>query len=469
MTFSPPSQSPRRRTLVPPLVLPLFLLLLLPPTTAAATTTITGTYLPLSYPISPGRGSAECLYERISTPGEHATASVFVTSGEDMRITLVFEGPVAPIDLDFSSTPDDARGGEKRVDAHGGSTLRGYLNRYEAEGPSMFVNGKFGDAMMNVKSIRVSDLVDFEEGEEEEEEEEKEGGGHSRDHPPPPSSDAQRPPGRHHREAREEGQEESEEEMVDDEYLAREEANIEHLHREAEVDDDFVKLQIGNLKPAPVAASATIVPPKHREGGGGDEEKDANEGRPPPPQRKRNNNHGRRRLSEAIRPPAGDPYERTFLIETPGWYRMCANPATKHVTVEMELRKESTHGRVDSRTGHVPGLEEVEIHSEIRALYEEEEKDASSAPESGGKGGIEDEDLRVTREQLRILERVYSEIIAKQLEERRKWNWRTIKNQHLYSHLVLGNLVETVVYMGITGWQVYTIRKWFGGDHKLGR
>ena len=75
----------------------------------------------------------------------------------------------------------------------------------------------------------------------------------------------------------------------------------------------------------------------------------------------------------------------------------------------------------------------------------------------------------MTREQLRILERVYSEIIAKQLEERRKWNWRTIKNQHLYSHLVLGNLVETVVYMGITGWQVYTIRKWFGGDHKLGR
>ncbi len=184
MTFSPPSQSPRRRTLVPPLVLPLFLLLLRTPPTAAATTTITGTYLPLSYPISPGRGSAECLYERISTPGEHVTASVFVTSGEDMRITLVFEGPVAPIDLDFSSTPDDARGGgKKRVDAHGGSTLRGYLNRYEAEGPSMFVNGKFGDAMMNVKSIRVSDLVNFEEGEEEEEEEE--GGGHSRDHPPP--------------------------------------------------------------------------------------------------------------------------------------------------------------------------------------------------------------------------------------------------------------------------------------------
>ncbi len=73
--------------------------------------------------------------------------------------------------------------------------------------------------------------------------------------------------------------------MVDDEYLAREEANIEHLHREAEVDDDFVKLQIRNLKPAPVA-SATIVPPEHREGGRG-EEKDANEGRPPPPQRRR--------------------------------------------------------------------------------------------------------------------------------------------------------------------------------------
>merc|ERR1712029_604441 len=103
--------------------------------------------------------------------------------------------------------------------------------------------------------------------------------------------------------------------------------------------------------------------------------------------------------------------------------------------------------------------------SEIHKLYEKEDDTAILAEE----GAIKDEDLRATREQLRILERVYSDIISKHLEERRTWSWRTIRNQHIYSHLVLGNLVETLVYMGITGLQVYTIRKWFGGGPALGR
>ena len=70
----------------------------------------------------------------------------------------------------------------------------------------------------------------------------------------------------------------------------------------------------------------------------------------------------------------------------------------------------------------------------------------------------------MSKEQLRILENVYSQIIGKQMEERRTWDWRTIKNQHIYSHLVMGNLVETIVYMMVTGFQVYTIRKWFSSQ-----
>ncbi len=396
----------------------------------------------------------------MSKSGEHLTASVLVTSGSDMKVMVTIEGPVAPIDLDLSPPPPDRRDHEMRV---GGSLLMGYVTRYNVEGPGMFVNGKFGDGMMNVRPLRFSDYVDFEEAEDEEEGlEGSEEGAHATD-------GSHRPPGRHRRPP--DGDENEDEYEVDDEYLAREEANIEHLHREAEVDDDFVKLQIRNLKPAPVASATTTVVP-HDDGK--EEEKSERERgggrRPPPPRRKRNG----RRLTETIRPPAGEPYERTVAIESPGWYRMCANAMHAPVIAELELRKESTHGRVDPHTGHVPGLEEVEIHSEIRALYAEEgTAGTADVKEDGGgttgRGDIVDEDLRVTREQLRILERVYSEIINKQLEERRKWNWRTIKNQHLYSHLVLGNLVETIVYMGITGWQVYTIRKWFGGGPKLGR
>jgi hypothetical protein len=76
------------------------------------------------------------------------------------------------------------------------------------------------------------------------------------------------------------------------------------------------------------------------------------------------------------------------------------------VTVEMELCKESTHGRVDPCTGHVPGFGEVKIHPKIHALYKEGEKDASTAPGGAGKGNIKDEDLQVMREQLQILKLV---------------------------------------------------------------
>jgi hypothetical protein len=146
-------------------------------------------------------------------------------------------------------------------------------------------------------------------------------------------------------------------------------------------------------------------------------------------------------------------------------YRLCVRAKVQTIEVEMELRKSSLYGKVDPRTGHVPSLEDVEVHSEIHQLFDKEDDATIIAEEEA----IKDEDLSATREQLRILERVYQDIISKQLEERRTWNWRTIHNKHLYSHMVMGNLVETVFYMGITGWQVYTIRKWFGGGPTLGR
>ena len=127
----------------------------------------------------------------------------------------------------------------------------------------------------------------------------------------------------------------------------------------------------------------------------------------------------------------------------------------------MKLHKSPTYLHLQQ----VPYLTDLEVHSDIRDLYAKEDDEEILAEERG----IGDEDLRATREQMRLLEKVYSEINKKQLEERRVWNWRTLKNQHIYSHLVLGNLVETIVYMVITGWQVYTIRKWFGGGPALGK
>ena len=477
ISSSSPWWSRRRRTLSV-VLLPSLLLLsqypLIP--TAKLLSTVTGTYVPLSYPLQPNEG--ECLYERISQPNEDLTASVFVNTGDDMRAIIIFEGPVAPIDLDFFDNNNDIDGLVSAKGGHG-AILAGYITRYNAEGSKMFVDGKFGDNMMNVRPFSHHVLVDFEYIEEED----TTLSSYEPTSPPAPA-EHRRQVEEHHRQMmeeqrrrwmqeREEAKQQGFDVMEDDaaargrqhagddvvyteHEIEREEALLEQVDHEGEVDDDFVKMQIRNMNPRPTLSTTIPPPPKDEEDG---------------EHHQHHQREGSRRLSEAItRPPPGEPYQYTSKIVSPGWYRLCVYPATKTaIEVEIELRKSSSYGKVATHTGHVPNLEEVEVHSEIRALYSEGET-PPMRPVEGGHAGIADDDLRTTREQLRILERVYGEIINRQLEERRKWNWRSMKNQHIYSHLVLGNLIETVVYMIITGWQVYTIRKWFSNSGpKLGR
>ena len=387
------------------------------------------TYLPLSYTIP--ASTTECLYEHITTPREHVTSSIFILSGEELRATYTFEGPVAPLD----------------IMAHG-QELQKFISIYNQQGPKMFVNGKYGDNMMNVTPIQIGGVVDM-EGEVEDYQDDTE---MEMRH----MEEMEREQRRYHREeVGEEGRryEQMRHEMedmkqihpdADDYWIAHEEHLRMQMEEEAEFDDDFVKLQMDHEAHA------------QRDGGGPPERRRMEEALP---------RHGRRLQEAGGMMIPGEPLQKTIIAESPGWYRLCVTAKWSTIEVELELRKSSTYGPIDKRTGHVPGNDELTTHSEIHHLYEKED-DATVLAEEGA---IKDEDLSTTKEQLRILEKVYQEIITKQLEERRVWNWRTIKNQHLYSHLVLGNLVETLVYCLISGYQVYTIRKWFGGGPKLGR
>lgn len=456
------------------------------------------TYLPISYSIPYGK--EECLYERITEPNEHLTASVFVLNGEELRAAMVFEGPVAPVDLDvYSAKKKAGRNGS------GGHELTQYTNRYDREGVKMFVKGKYGDNMMNVKPVRIAELVDFEEEEEDyfddyemtEEEREDFNAHHDLEHrhmEPPPLPERlppKHPPlpehhgegGHHDHHGRRQEAEvddrqgsgsgsgdggEYEEEWYDDDHIrARNEMREAHIEKvmemEAEMDDDFVKLQMEDHRRHQGGPDVIHDEEQRVEKGENLEEGEA-------PRRRKivtPNNHRRLREEDhnEVKLLAGEPYQRTIQVQSPGWYRLCVHPRSHEIDVEMELRKSSTYGKLDPRTGHVPRLEDVETHDEIHHLYESEDDARILAEEEGA---LKDEDLKATKEQLRILQRVYADIVNKQLEERRMWNWRTIKNQHIHSHLVLGNLVETVVYMGITGLQVYTIRKWFSGGAALG-
>jgi len=350
----------------------------------------------------------------------------------------------------------------------------------------MFVNGRYGDSMVNVVPIQISGIVDMEMEVEEDyiddtvEEMERM---HDMER-------QQQKRQRHHgqEEVGEEGLRYQEmkhdmEEMkkehpdMDDYAIAHEERLKMQMEEEAMADDDFVKLQLDHEAHRNTKNNNAQ---RDSDGGGGGRMEDTNsvnqhgrrlqengedENEQQHQQYEHHHHDGRRRLKEVEHMVPGEPFQKTVMVESPGWYRLCVTAKWGDIEVEMELRKSSTYGPIDKHTGHVPGSDAALTHSEIHHLYEKEDDATILAEEEA----IKTEDLTTTKEQLRILEKVYQDIITKQLEERRVWNWRTVKNQHLYSHLVLGNLVETVVYCVISGYQVYTIRKWFGGGPSLGR
>ena len=335
------------------------------------------------------------------------------------------EGPVAPTNINTDHNGDRFMGEE----------LQKFVTRYAKEGVRMFTgkDGKEG----SVKPVRIQQLLDFES---------------------------------EYEEFDDEVEEEVEEEMADieDDARIREEVLKRKVDHEALVDDDYVASQLADLdggvarrRRLSEADDFTKMQLDHevhhhnkRTGAGGRDKQ-----QPPPPQP----SDLKRILQEESKIYAGEPWQHTLTIQTPGWYRLCVRANVQTIEVEMEFRKSSIYGKIDPKTGHVPFMEEMEIHTEIHDLY----KKGNHDPEI--QGAIKDEDLKVTFEQLRVLERVYQDIIAKQLEERRVWHWRTLKNQHSYSHMVLGNLLETVMYMVITGFQIYTVRKWFGAGPALGR
>jgi uncharacterized membrane protein YgaE (UPF0421/DUF939 family) len=118
----------------------------------------------------------------------------------------------------------------------------------------------------------------------------------------------------------------------------------------------------------------------------------------------------------------------------------------------LEFRKESDLGGIGS-DGHVKTYEQQMIDQEDQDL----EKDTASEE------GIKDEDFQETRDKIKDLRRLLNEIQTLQQKERRRLNVHTETNEHSHSRMVLSSLLETLLFMAITGFQVYTIRKWFSG------
>lgn len=154
----------------------------------------------------------------------------------------------------------------------------------------------------------------------------------------------------------------------------------------------------------------------------------------------------------------GDPFLKTIRAPRAGWYRFCVKTIGNQITAELDVRKESELGGLDRR-GHVRTFRE-------KVMAEEEdfiEKDTAEME------GISEEDFQGTREKLKQLRRLLVDIQTKQNQERHRVALHSETNKHSHSRMALNSLMETILFMIVTGYQVYTIRRWFKGAPVLGR
>jgi hypothetical protein len=153
----------------------------------------------------------------------------------------------------------------------------------------------------------------------------------------------------------------------------------------------------------------------------------------------------------------GEPFQKTIKALVKGWYRMCVQ-ANSQVVVEMDFRKESEMGGINEK-GHVMTYEQKLMDEEEKVMEED------TAVEEG----IKDSDFEMARAKLKTLRRLLADIQHKQQQERHRLLLHSATNEHSHSRMVLSSLLETLMFVLVSGFQVYTIRRWFKGAQLLGR
>lgn len=154
----------------------------------------------------------------------------------------------------------------------------------------------------------------------------------------------------------------------------------------------------------------------------------------------------------------GEPFSSSITAPSAGWYRFCVVGTYHQVNAEVDVRKESDFGGLDDN-GNVWTLQQKTLDEEEKLI---EEDTAESE-------GIKDEDFESTKEKLKVLRRLLAEIQSKQSQERHRLIVHSATNEHSHSRMVLSSLLETILFMLVTGFQVFTIRRWFKSAPVLGR
>ncbi len=141
-------------------------------------------------------------------------------------------------------------------------------------------------------------------------------------------------------------------------------------------------------------------------------------------------------------------FVRTIQAKSSGVYRVCANndvSGWSAKVVELDIRTNRQGGEVvglDS-TGHVP------VYVPTSNV---EDPDA-----------IKDEHVDGLLERLKSLEMQFSSVEKRQSNERHRLNVHIETNEASHSRMVIGSLLETVIFIAVSAFQIIILKKWFDG------
>jgi hypothetical protein len=156
----------------------------------------------------------------------------------------------------------------------------------------------------------------------------------------------------------------------------------------------------------------------------------------------------------------GEPFQITRTAPSGGWYRACVVARYSSVRAEIELRKES---ELDGMEG-----EHVQTY-EARQLQAEQEIYASEGTTIDPDSVVTDQDVMLTEDKMKKLRERISELQSLMKRQRRRVAIHKEVNQHSHQRMVRASIIESLIFVLITFYQVYLIRKWFYGNSLLGR
>lgn len=181
---------------------------------------------------------------------------------------------------------------------------------------------------------------------------------------------------------------------------------------------------------------------------------------------------------ESVIPEWIEPYEWTKPIKAAGWYRLCAQ-ADDAITVEMDIRSSAELGGIDPDTWHVYTHEEREAIDEEQRINGLEGAEPSAAEverklvaeelEKALKNQVSGYDLKATRKLMSEVNSLVSQVQKKQQNVHHRIKGHEGDARRNYKRIVRSGTIETVLYILITCFQVYTVRKWLLGNTMLGR